>query len=103
MVKTRQIRKKEMILEKKYVLMVEGNVEYSLNFIIFIRRDLSRVLPILELIKLQEETKLEQLHLTIAIFKNRLQNIVSFNHLPTANIKTARYILNANFSLFGMC
>lgn len=66
------------------------------------RRDLSRAVTLLELIKRREKTKREQLHLSIEIFEKRYQTKDFSGQLlteyTTNAIKTARYVLNYIFS-----
>lgn len=61
------------------------NDEVSYEKMLKLRRDLSRAVTLLEMVKRREKTKREHLHLTIEIYEKRLvrdhDNIVTMYHL----------------------
>lgn len=68
------------------------------NLLSFFRRNLSRAVTILELIKRREKTKREHVHLGIEIFEKRFQAKDYNGHLlaefTNSTVKSSRYAHN---------
>lgn len=83
--------------EKMQTRKNRKNDEQSYEKMLKLRRDLSRAVTLLELIKRREKTKREQLHLSIEIFEKRYQTKdftgQLLNEYTSSAVKTTRYVM----------
>lgn len=68
-------------IQRKFVSLTQNrkNDEASYEKMLKLRRDLSRAVTILEMIKRREKSKRELLHLTLEVFEKRSVSICRFN------------------------
>lgn len=82
--------------EKMQTRKNRKNDEQSYEKMLKLRRDLSRAVTLLELIKRREKTKREQLHLSIEVFEKRYQTKdftgQLLNEYTSSAVKTTRYV-----------